>query len=178
MTAEGSLETGADTRGGLPLHVRCARESDAGPASEVTCRSIRELCAAEYRDDPLVLARWLADKTPADFRRWIGRGDRSVCLAVRDDGAVAAVGMVAWRGEIVLNFVAPEARFRGAGKALMAHMEAHLRQRGLDRAVLFSTHVAARLYRSLGYQEVGRHESRFGTLDIIGMAKRLGDGEG
>lgn len=156
------------------MHVRCAGESDAGPASEVTRRPIGELCATEYRDDPLVLARWLSDKTPADFRRWIGSADRSVCVAVRDDGGLAAVGMVAWRGEIVLNFVAPEARFRGASKALMTHMEGHLLGHGVDRVVLFSTHVARQFYGSLGYAEVGRRESRFGTLEVIEMAKRLG----
>jgi GNAT superfamily N-acetyltransferase len=156
------------------MHVRCAAETDAGPASEVTRRSIAKLCTMEYRDDPLILARWLADKTPADFRRWIGSADRSVCVAVRGDGGLAAVGMVAWRGEIVLNFVAPEARIGGASKALMALMEGHLLDHGVDRVVLFSTHVAHRFYRSLGYAEVGRRESRFGTLEIIEMAKRLG----
>src|SRR4051812_45063762 len=115
------------------MRVRCAKEDDAGPASEVTRRSIAELCATEYRGDPLVLARWLANKTPADFRRWIGSGDRSVCVAVRDDGQLVAVGAVAWRGEILLNFVAPEARFLGMSKALMAHMEDHLRDRGTER---------------------------------------------
>ena len=123
---------------------------------------------------PQVLARWLANKTPVDFRRWIGSADRSVCVAVGDDGQLAAVGMVAWRGEILLNYVAPEARFLGASKALVAHMEDHLRARGVDRVVLLSTHVACWFYRSIGYEECGRIESRFGTLDAIEMAKPLG----
>jgi len=153
--------------------VRCAEESDAGPACKVARRSVTELCATEYRDDPLVLARWLANQTPAEFRRWIGSADRSVCVAVRDDGRLAAVGLVAWRGEIVLDYVAPEARFRGVSKALMAHMEGHLRDRGMERVVLFSTHIARQFYCSLGYEEIGRRESQFGTLDIIEMAKPL-----
>src|SRR3569833_3107484 len=107
--------------------VRCARNGDASPAADVVRRSIIELCAVEFRGDALVLARWLANKTPEDFRRWIGSADRSVCVAVRADGQLAAVGMVAWRGEILLNYVAPKARFLGASKALMAHMEGHLR---------------------------------------------------
>jgi ribosomal protein S18 acetylase RimI-like enzyme len=154
--------------------VRCARDGDEGPASDLVRRSVTELCATDHRGDAQVLARWLATGTPEDFRRWTGGADRSVCVAVRDDGRLAAVGMVAWRGEILLNFVAPEARFLGASKALMAHMEGHLRARGVRRVTLFSTHVARRFYRSLGYEEVGRRESRFGTLDVIGMAKRLG----
>lgn len=154
--------------------VRCAKDSDASAATEAVRRSIAELCATDYRGDPQILARWLANKTPADFRRWIGSADRSVCLAVREDGRLAAVGMVAWRGEIVLNYVVPEARFLGASKALMAHMEDHLRAHGRDRVALLSTHAARRFYGSLGYEEVGRRESLFGTLDAIEMAKRLG----
>lgn len=154
--------------------VRCATEADAEPAADIVRRSIAVLCAAEYRHDPVVLARWLANKTPDGFRRWIGRDDRRVCLAVQQDGRIAAVGMVAWRGEIQLNYVAPEARFRGAGKALMAFMEGELRGRGVDRAHLFSTQLAQRFYAALGYAELGRRESLFGTLDIVEMAKRLG----
>ena len=154
--------------------VRCARDGDEGPASDLVRRSVTELCVAEYRGDAQVLARWLADKTPGDFRRRIGSADKSVCVAVRGDGRLAAVGMVAWRGEILLNYVAPEARFLGASKALVAHMEGHLRARGVERVTLFSGHVARRFYRSLGYQEVGRRESRYGTLGMIEMVKRLG----
>ncbi|CAH2602508.1 conserved protein of unknown function [Rhodovastum atsumiense] len=59
-------------------------------------------------------------------------------------------------------------------RTLMAHMEGHLAARGVRRASLLSSHVARRFYGSLGYEEVGRAESRFGTLDAIKMAKRLG----
>lgn len=155
------------------MRVRCARDGEASVASDVARRSITELCADEYRRDPLVLARWLDEVGEARFRRWIGAADRSVCLALRADGRVAAVGVVAWRGEIVSNFVAPDARFLGAGKALMAHMEGHLRDRGVRRAVLFSTQLARRFYRALGYAEIGQVESRYGTLDIMEMAKPL-----
>ena len=153
---------------------RCARDGDEGPASDLVRRSITELCATEYRGDAQVLAGWLANKTPEAFHRWIGSADRSVCVAVRDDGPLAAVGMVAWRGEILLNYVAPEARFLGASKALMAHMEGHLWARGVQRATLLSSQGARRFYCSLGYEEVGRMESRFGTLGGFEMAKRLG----
>jgi hypothetical protein len=84
--------------------VRCARDGDEGPASDLVRRSVTELCATDHRGDAQVLARWLADKTPGDFRRRIGSADKSVCVAVRDDGRLAAVGMVAWRGEILLNY--------------------------------------------------------------------------
>lgn len=83
--------------------VRCAQDCDADHAADVIRRSITELCATEYRHDRQVLARWLANKTPDDLRRWIASTDRSVCVTVGDDGQLAGVGMVAWRGEILLN---------------------------------------------------------------------------
>src|SRR4051812_35739357 len=147
--------------------IHCARNEDAIPAADVVRRSITELCGEEYREDAQVLARWLANKTPEDFRRWIGSTDRLVCVAVGTDGRLAAVGMVAWRGEILLNYVAPEARFLGVSKALMAHMEDHLRVRGAEIVTLHSTHIARGFYLSLCYEEVGRMVSRFGTLDMI-----------
>ena len=156
------------------MFVRCAEEDDAGPAAEVARRSVAELCQADYRGDRQVLARWLASMALGDFRRWIGSADRSVCLTIQEDGRLAAVGMVVWRGEIVLNYVVPEARFLGASKALVAHMEGHLRARSVGRVTLLSTHGAQRFYQSLGYEELGRVESRFGTLDAIEMAKPLG----
>jgi len=153
--------------------IHCARNEDAIPAADVVRRSITELCGEEYRGDAQVLARWLANKTSEDLRRWIGSADRSVCVAVGTDGRLVAVGMVAWRGEILLNFVAPEARFLGVSKALMAHMEDHLRAHGVEMVTLHGTHVARRFYFSLGYEEVGRMASRFGTLEMIEMTKRL-----
>jgi hypothetical protein len=48
--------------------VRCARDDDAGRAADVVRRSITELCVNEYRNDPQVLARWLANKTVEDLR--------------------------------------------------------------------------------------------------------------
>jgi ribosomal protein S18 acetylase RimI-like enzyme len=153
--------------------VRRAQAAEAREAADVIRRSITELCAADYRGDPEVLARWLANQTDENLRRWIGDAGRLVCVAVAEDGRLAAVGMAANRGEIQLNYVAPEFRLRGAGKALVAHMEAHLRSLGVGRVTLLSTQAARRFYRSIGYEEGGRVESRFGTLDVIEMTKRL-----
>ena len=56
-------------------------------------------------------------------------------------------------GEITLNYVSPEARFRGVSRALMEHLEAQARQLGLDRCTLNSTETARKFYLSLWYQE-------------------------
>ena len=77
--------------------VRRAECQDACQAADVIRRSITELCATEYRNDRRVLACWLANKTEENLRRWIDQTDRSVFVAVRDDGQLAAVGMVIYR---------------------------------------------------------------------------------
>ena len=56
-------------------------------------------------------------------------------------------------GEITLNYVSPDARFRGVSKALIERLEAQARELGLDRCALNSTGTARQFYLSLGYQE-------------------------
>jgi GNAT superfamily N-acetyltransferase len=56
-------------------------------------------------------------------------------------------------GKITLNYVSPEARFRGISKALIDRLEAQARELGLDRCTLNSTETARQFYLSLGYQE-------------------------
>ncbi|MFZ4408480.1 MAG: GNAT family N-acetyltransferase [Paracraurococcus sp.] len=154
--------------------VRRARPEEAREAAAVIRRSIIELCDEEYRQDRCVLVRWLANKTEANMRRWIADPNRAVFVAIAATRQIAAVGMVANGGEIQLNYVAPPARFTGAGKALMARMEAYLHDLGLAEARLDSSPQARRFYRALGWEERGPVASRFGTLDSTAMVKRLG----
>jgi hypothetical protein len=52
------------------------------------------------------------NKTPEIVGSWIIKPDNSVLLAV-DDDSILAVGSVTDAGEITLNYVSPDARFRG-----------------------------------------------------------------
>jgi GNAT superfamily N-acetyltransferase len=156
------------------MRARCAELSEAAGAADVLRRSITELCADDYRHDPAVLARWLANKTAANLERWIVDPARSVCVVMDEAGRLAAVGMVVHDGEVQLNYVAPEARFGGASKRLLAHMEEHLRRLGVRRATLASSQVARRFYRAAGYAEGEEVESLFGTLPGVRMTKDLG----
>ena len=58
---------------------------------EVIRRSISELCEADHRNDPEILRRWLANKTPEIVGSWIIKPGNSVLVAV-DDDSILAVG--------------------------------------------------------------------------------------
>src|ERR1019366_951048 len=90
-------------------------------ACQVMRRSIAELCVADHRNDPAITERWLSNKTPEIFKSWI-RPDNSVLVAV-EDNRIFAVGCVTDAGEITLNYVSPDARFRGVSGALLAALE-------------------------------------------------------
>ncbi|HEX3993849.1 MAG TPA: GNAT family N-acetyltransferase [Acetobacteraceae bacterium] len=61
------------------------------------------------------------------------------------------------------NYVAPNARFRGASRALLAALEARAVERGNLRCTLFSTATAHRFYCARGYVDDGPPDRKFGT---------------
>ena len=154
------------------MQIRDAVPEDASAACEVLRRSISELCGADHRNDPEILTRWLANKTPEIVGSWIIEPGNSVLLAV-DDDSILAVGAVTDAGEITLNYVS-DARFRGVSRAMLTALEARALERGTDRCTLLSTETAHRLYRSAGYIDDGAPQGKFGTTSSYPMSKRLG----
>lgn len=152
--------------------IRDAKPEDAVAACEVARRSILELCAADHGGDPEIVARWLANKTPESLRAWIVRPDASLLVAV-EEGAILAVGMVSDAGEILLNYVSPDARFRGVSRALLKPLEARGRERGAGFCTLESTETARRFYVSNGYIETGAATRKFGMRSGYRMTKAL-----
>jgi hypothetical protein len=100
----------------IEVEIRDAVPKDAPAACEVMRRSISELCHADHLNDPVILERWLANKTPEIVASWIVRPDNSVLVAF-EGGAMLAVGSVTDAGEITLNYVSPDVRFRGVIRA-------------------------------------------------------------
>ena len=97
------------------MQIRKACEEDAEAACVVLRRSITELCRDDYRGDAATLAAWLANKTPENVRAWIG--ERNSHVLVADDGcAILGVAAIQSTGRISLNYVSPDARFRGVRK--------------------------------------------------------------
>src|ERR1700733_332361 len=115
------------------MKIRDARTTDAAAACAVMRRSISELCIADHRNDPKILARWLGNKTPEIFAAWLAQPDNSLLVAVDGDD-ILAVGSVTDVGEITLNYVSPDRRFRGVSRAMLSALEARAVNRGCAAA--------------------------------------------
>lgn len=87
------------------------------------------------------------------------------------DGQLLGGGGVRLDGEINLNYVAPEARFRGVGKKMIAALEGHLKSQGVCKARLESTQTALGFYLGVGYFAVAETPSRFGGAPSIAMQR-------
>jgi GNAT superfamily N-acetyltransferase len=154
------------------MKIRDAIADDAAAACTVLRRSITELCMADHRNDPAILARWVDSKTPGLVASWIAQRDNSMLLAV-EGNAILAVGSVTDAGVITLNYVSPDVRFQGVSKALLCALEARAAQRGNTRCTLTSTETALRFYKDAGYMEDGPPTNNFGTASGYPMSKPL-----
>jgi len=158
--------------GAAMVEIRDATPEDAIAACHVLKESISRLCVADHRNDPAILTAWLANKTPEMVATWATQKGNSLLLAVEGD-AVAAVGSVTDAGEITLNYVAPNARFRGVSRALLKALEARAIERGNSRCTLTSTETAHRFYLSAGYCDNGTPTGKFGTRAGYPMSKEI-----
>ena len=143
------------------LTVRPARPEDAPEAALLLCESICALCHADHGGLSDIIARWTANKTPGQVRRWTERGPLDLLVALRE-GALVGVGATIEAQEIALNYVAPEARFSGVSTALLAAMEARIAGAGTQTARLTSTLTARAFYAARGWQASGQPVSDFG----------------
>jgi GNAT superfamily N-acetyltransferase len=156
------------------VEIRDATPEDAEAACDVLRRSISELCVADHGNDPAILKAWLGNKRPEIVAAWARQPGNSLLVAVEDD-AILAVGSVTDAGEITLNYVAPDARFRGVSRALLGAPEARAVARGNIRCTLTSTATAHRFYRSRGYVDNGPPAQKFGTSPCCPMSRRIVD---
>jgi GNAT superfamily N-acetyltransferase len=154
------------------VKIRDATPDDAEAACDIVRRSISELCVADHGNDPAILGAWLRNKTPAIVAGWASQPGNSLLVAVEGE-AILAVGAVTDAGEITLNYVAPDARFRGVSSALLSALEARALQRGSIRCTLTSSETAHRFYRSRGYVDNGLPAGKFGTRPSYPMSRRI-----
>jgi len=153
------------------LHIRRAEPNDAADICRVVRSSIVELCFEDHHDDELVLSRWLENKTTENVLRWIANPNNLNLVAARKELMLAA-GCVTVSGEIILNYVSPNARFKGVSSMLLAEMEAATSSAGGNACVLNSTATAHRFYQRRGYTERASPVLKFGLMTWP-MIKRL-----
>jgi GNAT superfamily N-acetyltransferase len=117
------------------------------------------------------------NKTPKIVASWIRKPGNSVRVAV-ESGTILAVGAVTNAGEITLNYVSPDARFRGESRALLMALETRAQERGNRRCTLLSTETAHRFYRAARYIDDGPPQGKFGTTSSYPMSKELAAPQG
>jgi GNAT superfamily N-acetyltransferase len=93
----------------------------------------------------------LENKTPQNVEKWLSYPAWSMLVAL-ESGQVVAVGYVSHDGEIAMNYVLPDARFRGVSRAMVQAMEMRAREHGAEKYVVVSTVTARRFYISNGYK--------------------------
>jgi GNAT superfamily N-acetyltransferase len=120
-------------------------------------RSITELCLADHGGDQSALDRWLANKTPENVKAWIEAANQQLVVA-EDTGEILGVGAASAAGEILLNYVSPDARFRGVSKATLQHLESYVLAQRSKKSFLSSTLTAHRFYLAAGYEDNGEPE--------------------
>jgi L-amino acid N-acyltransferase YncA len=149
--------------------IRKATPQDAEAACAVLVRSIKEICAPDYENDDQILAQWLENKTPDNVRRWIA-SERSYCVvAVNAQDEILGFASISG-AEIMLNYVLPEALYRGIGKEMLRALEAHAVASGVDHITLVSSISAKGFYERNGYVSNGapRHVGRIiGDFPLI-----------
>jgi GNAT superfamily N-acetyltransferase len=152
------------------MQVREACMEDADEACRVVRRSITELCHADHKGDAPTLALWLANKTAENMRRWIDQNH--VFVAIEGD-VVVGVGSIRGSGEIMLNYVSPDFRFRGVSKALVGQLEARASDLAVETITLLSSGTARQFYLAVGYKENGPPIRGYGKTLGHSMAKQL-----
>jgi len=132
--------------------IRKAVETDAVDAITTLHRSITELCVADHKHDAHEIDAWLSNKTVEAWSKWVARNDAVLLVAIRDK-TIVGVGMATFRGEILLNYVHPDARYSGVSKALLAAMEEELRSHDATHCQLETTNTARRFYEKRGFEQ-------------------------
>ena len=153
------------------MRVRSAQSADANSSIDVVRRSIQGLCELDHRGDLATLSAWLGNKTEDNMRRWIDT--HTVLVATDDDGRIAGVAAVRADGVVFLNYVAPEARFKGVSKQLMQAVEAWASSRGLEWLTLESSATALGFYQSNGWTRTGPPQPGFGVTTGHPMRKAV-----
>lgn len=137
----------------LPVEIRAAVPEDASAICDVLRESIQAGCKADHHDDPAIVARWLANKTTENVKKWV-TAPGSVALVASRGHDMLGVALLTGH-ELALCYVIPRALHHGVGKALLQSIEEAASTRGVEVLTLDSTKTALPFYTRNGFSSCG-----------------------
>jgi predicted N-acetyltransferase YhbS len=137
------------------FYIRSADTGDATAACEVMRRSITEVCAPDYDDDQDVISGWLSNKTKENVSNWIRSSRTYSVVGCNQQGEIVGFSAIALTGEILLNYLLPEALHKGLGKLMLEAMEREVISKGVEEIVVVSSITAKPFYERNGYVKNG-----------------------
>lgn len=153
----------------MPL-IRLAKANDAASLVDVHTRTIMALRGYGYSDEQL---RAWSSGTPEGFARVIKTSP--FCIVFDIDHCI--VGFATLREDFSLwhLYVNPTKAGQGIGTALLNAIENYLRQKGIEKVKLESSHNAKSFYLKRGYQEIGEKTLLFSgvKMPVSVMEKEL-----
>lgn len=156
------------------MNIRPALPDEAEAAIDLVRRSITQLCVEDHQNDFMTMEGWLCNKSAKNMRAWIETPGSFAFVAERG-GALVGVGVYTGAGDLLLLYVAPEARFSGVSAALLKHMEDSARALRLPSLHVSASRAARRFFLERGYlvqqQDDDIFESEFGPEDSNELAK-------
>lgn len=154
----------------MTIGVRAATAEDVAAMCDVLRESIAVCCEADHHGDPVVVSRWLANKTVENVKQWIAAPDSVALVALRGDDML---GVALLSGQdLALCYVVPRALYQGVGKALLQSVEKEASARGVEVMTLDSTKTAFSFYSRNGFTACGPVR-KWAALEAQPMSKRL-----
>lgn len=146
--------------------------------SKELCELIKESiimnCSVDYNNDPQVMKKWLANKTPDNISQWID-SENNISLAAFDTSKnqIAGFALMSKNGEILLNYVLSAYLYQGVGKALLNEMEQVARSSRIKALSVVSTITAKNFYERNGFVKNGEPEYVGAILGDFPLIKNL-----
>lgn len=132
------------------MRIRACRAGDEGALLAIFRAAVRTTAARDYSAEQIEAwspAQW----TPAECERWIGRVSALHPFVAELDGAIAGYADLQDDGLIDHFYVSPDFARRGVGAALMSHLLALARERGLSAVHAHVSRTAQPFFARFGF---------------------------
>ncbi len=153
--------------------MRMLEPDDVGEVKDLIDRTIDACYPCAYPPNAIAFF-----KEHHSENRILEDADRGYAIVLEDGGRIAATGTLV-ETHIKRVFVEPSMQGNGHGKAVMACLEHHARDNGIDTVDLDASLVSKRFYDVLGYKATEDASIDVGdgqTLDFFRMRKPLAPG--